>query len=113
MNKFLNTHLIKKQKLTSKDVEGLNQLHASRLELFQEFKKAKTLNEQEIQELVLELEDLEFNMQWVWKFNEDKNFHTWWHEVPNCSCESYMNLFGRPRVINNKCIIHGSNLEND
>ena len=107
MNALLNPHLIKKQKLTKKDVGGLTSLHALRLELFQEFKKAKNLSADEIQELVLELEDLEFNMQWVWKFNEDKLFHTWWHEVPNCSCESYLNLFGRPRVINPKCIIHG------
>jgi len=109
MDNILNPHLIKKQKLTPTDVDGLKGLHILRLELFQEFKKAKNLSKEEIQELVLELEDLEFNMQWVWKFNENKDFHTWWHEVPNCSCESYMNLFGRPRAINEKCLIHGGN----
>ena len=107
MNSSMNPHLIKKQKLTQKAVDGLTKLHVLRVELFQEFNNVKDMNKQEIQELVLELEDLEFNMQWVWKFKEDKTFHTWWHEVPNCSCESYLNLFGRPRVIDRKCIIHG------
>lgn len=102
----VNPHLAKKQKLTETEINGLKDLHSYRLELFERFETVKDLTKIEIQELVLELEDLEYNMQWVWKFNQDKLFHTWWHEVPNCSCKSYLNRFGKPRIVDPGCMIH-------
>ena len=101
----VNPHLAKKQKLTKEEIEGLEGLHLYRVTLFEEFRKIKKLSKSEIQELVLELEDLEYNMQWVWKFPEDRLFHTWWNEVPNCSCNH--NTFGKPRNISKKCKVHG------
>ena len=110
MHSNLNPRLIKQQGLTVEDVISLNALHKEREELFDKFEtnNLKKLSREEIDELILELEDLEFIMQRVWKFDENRKRHTWWNKMPNCSCRIVGN-YGKEtkRIIDKGCPIHG------
>ena len=56
------------------------------------------------------LEAVEYNMQRVWKWPQDKNRHTWWCRIPHCKCPDMDNkdfLGTELRYFNSDCPIHG------
>ena len=103
----LNPQLVKQQGLSQQDVDGILDLHEERLELFEKFEFAPILPKSYVQEMVLELEDLEFIMQASWGFKQDRSKHTWWCEVPGCTCGYKLQEMGQPRKIDENCPIHG------
>lgn len=54
---------------------------------------------------------IDYELQRLWGFNPDKNYHTWWFEEPHCRCPKLDNkdpaYFGRGRIIRKDCPIHG------
>ena len=77
---LLNEKLIKKQKLYDHDVLELQGLHSVKDVLFLTMDKTDN-----IVDLVLYfalLESLEYNMQRVWRFSQDKSKHTWRSRAP-------------------------------
>jgi len=106
----LNPRLIKQQGISEDDVISLNAIHIEREELFDKFEmhNLKKLLREEIDELILELENLEFIMQSVWRFDENRKKHTWWNKMPNCSCRM-VGRYGKEitRIIEDGCPIHG------
>lgn len=60
------------------------------------------------------LENLEYNMQLLWGFKEDSNYHTWWLEPEQCTCPALDNkdpmFYGAGKIINGACPVHGKHI---
>ena len=103
----LNLKLIQSNDLTKQQIDNILEIHKERMELFSrqsEFDNRIKLNR--FNDLV---EKMEFALQEEWGFKLDKNYHTWWFQVPNCSCSHHINIstFGKPeRFVNDCCPIH-------
>jgi len=83
----LNRNLIKSQNLTDTDILELEQLHETREALFQLMADLDIDDDLPLlRTYVVLLESLEYNMQRVWKFEQNKDYHTWWFKSPHCTC---------------------------
>ncbi len=102
----LNKHLVKKQNLSQEDVDVILSLHKDKFFLFKQFNDIPTLSETEVHELILEIEDLEFFMQEAWGFEQNRDYHTHWMDVPFCSCSNIYQPFGQPKIYDSECIVH-------
>lgn len=103
----LNPTLVEKQNLTQTDVNVILDLHEERLELFEKFEFVPILPLSFVKTMVLDLEEIEFLLQSAWGFKADRDKHSWWYKVPHCICENKsIELYGRPRIINENCPIH-------
>lgn len=103
----LNLELIQSNDLTKQQIENILELHRERMELFysqSEFDNRIKLNI--FNDLV---EKIEFALQKEWGFDINRDYHTWWFQVPNCTCSKHINMatFGKPeRFVNDCCPIH-------
>ena len=54
--------------------------------------------------------ELEFELQRLWGFPQDKEFHRYWLSVGYCKCGAIDNLerLGYGRIINLGCPVHGT-----
>lgn len=107
---FLDWDLAQTRKLSSGNMEGIVQAHCLRISIFMDMET--TLEEDDIDELRASarlVEGLEFELQGLWGFEQNKNYHSWWFKVPYCRCPKKENAdpiyFGRRIVISN-CSIH-------
>ena len=107
----LNSALVKQQGLSQEDVNVILDLHEERIELFEKFEFVDILPTHYIHQMVLELEEIEYLMQSAWGFKQDKDKHTWWNKVPNCTCEQNDTYFQSPRKIEKSCKVHGKILD--
>lgn len=107
----LNKKLIKKQKLTYKEIKKIHQLHSLKKIVFEWI--STTTCKEDLKNLVKIVTELEFSLQRSWKFTEDIKCHKFW-EVPKCKCPQIDNNERWPHgyyVINNNCPIHGGDLK--
>ena len=53
---------------------------------------------------------LEFELQRLWGFPQDKEFHRYWLNIGSCSCPKMDNMdrLGYGRIINLGCPVHGT-----
>lgn len=104
---FLNERLIKQNKVTPEKIEKILKLHTKKLEIFEEMSQESS---REILKAYSKLvETLEYELQALWGFSKDKNYHEW-YLVPQCQCPKTDNeeRKGTPYPIYNKsCPIHG------
>jgi len=108
----LSESLVMKQKLEPKDIIELKAIHIIRLNLFDMFEAETTPARQ--RKIVPLMEELEFRLQKVWKFEQDRNKHSWWFQVPHCTCPKIDNWEGCSvgrRIINSACPVHGETNE--
>lgn len=111
---FLNLRLVEQQQLSLDDVKELVHLHSVREQVFNQMRVLDPSNEDQLQQLRLFadlMESVEYNMQRVWKFEQDSKFHSWWYQLPHCSCPSMDNgdrVGTDSRVINMNCPLHGN-----
>ncbi|RLA05141.1 MAG: hypothetical protein DRQ47_01890 [Gammaproteobacteria bacterium] len=110
----LNKGLIASQKVDEDGVAELIRLHKA-LDLVNELMAEMDPTDGEymvnqLHTMATVIESIEFNMQRVWKFPQDMDFHTHWLNVPHCKCPQMDNrdplYFGR-RIINANCPVHG------
>ena len=57
--------------------------------------------------------ELEFELQRLWGFPQDEEFHKYWLSVGSCSCPNMDNMdrLGYGRIINLGCPVHGTSQE--
>ena len=103
---ILNPHLLRQQNIDEKQKEVIVKLHLDKEALFKEFEDYEKLSNEEIHELILEVEDLEFFMQDAWGFPQNKDFHTHWRDVPHCTCSIHFQPFGKGKHYDDSCPIH-------
>lgn len=103
----LNPNLVSKQGLSQLQVNNIIDLHKHKKNIFNEMEK--TSSKKQLKDLAKKVEDIEFQLQFLWGFPQDENFHYWW-QVPQCSCPKLDNqdLYGtNHRIINPNCKVHG------
>ena len=111
---ILNQRLIEKQGLTDEDVRHLEYLHKIRADLFdlcERIDPDDSLGILDLRTYAALLESLEFDMQRVWKFEQNADFHSWWYRIPHCKCPKMDNsdpIFHGRRIFTNMCKIHGA-----
>ena len=106
---FINTTLIKENKLTKKDIVDLIITYREIDNVIELANKNKNLkNPGSGIEYSKKIEKLEFKLQELWKFSKDAKKHRFWNTFNNCSCPKSDNKFSFDRVINDSCIFHGS-----
>ncbi len=106
----LNEDLIKKQKVT--EVQKIELLNLYKVLINKIEKSYNEISLSKIKEISKEIEDIEFKLQENWNFSKDSNYHRYWLDVNHCSCPKIDNLdfiyFGRGKIINTSCLIHGN-----
>jgi len=109
---ILNERLIEQQGLSNDDVAELEYLHDTREILFRQAESLDPTYAPDLGLLQLYadlLESLEYNMQRVWKFDQDASKHSWWFRLPHCKCPKMDNAdpLYMHRVYSGACRIHG------
>jgi hypothetical protein len=108
---ILNNDLIQEQGLTQEEVNALERLH---YELEEELQKP--IEEiKDIQAYNDNIMAIEYELQRLWHFPQDSNYHTWWFKDPKCLCGSMDNsdMIGtKYRTINGDCPLHGGQYDN-
>lgn len=62
-------------------------------------------------DIVEYIEETEYELQRLWKFNETSNFHVYWNKVKWCLCPELDNrefVGTSKRIINGNCPYHGN-----
>ena len=107
VNHLLNWSLAIKKGCTSNDMWNIVILHQCRIEIFKDLRNTKDYKK--IQKLVQEVEDIEYDLQFFWRWPLDHNMHSWWFRSPGCKCDYYPNALLEGRGISKHCKLH--NLE--
>lgn len=104
----LNRAMVKAQGLTEEDIAELEPIYD---ELF-----AILDNPSSVEDPVRAVEAIELRLQRIWKFEQDRNMHSYWHRLAGCTCPSLSNLRmmekGRDcRITSSKCPWHSSDTQ--
>jgi len=109
----LNQHLLLKNNVSKENQEKIVKKYDELKNLFDELKK----NEQKIKEnkklafeYINKIQDLEFELQELWGFDQNPNYHRYWHLNPICQCPRMDNndYFGVDRrIYSSDCPLHG------
>ena len=103
----INQNLVNRQKVSADDVQKIVKLQTIR-KYFYDFIELSD-DKEEIRRLDKIITQIEFQLQKLWGFPQDRNFHRWF-DVPKCSCPKWDNaesLGSDFRIINPNCILHG------
>lgn len=103
-----NQELITRQGLTKEDIAQLDILYANLKEVFD--RASESTDSKELACLSIKVEEIEFELQKAWKFEQNIAMHSYWNKIPNCDCPYYDNrdLFGTgKRIYNQSCPVHG------
>lgn len=103
----INLILVKKQGLTEDEVLDILRWHEYRMSVFDIMEA--TDEPERLRHLAQVVEDIEFQLQKLWKFPQSRDYHTWWNRVPKCRCPRMDNqdYHGTPyRVISGACPVH-------
>jgi hypothetical protein len=104
---FINPSLCKRQKITLEKLGELKTLHMGVQNILSAMEAADSPTVLQI--LNAEWKRLQFELQRVWGFDQNANFHYWW-TVPKCKCpkmdnqDSYGTDYG---IVSGACPIHG------
>lgn len=104
---ILNTGLLERQKITKKGLTKLLDLHEKLQDVYSKMRAEDSPIA--LKELDREVTLLNFELQKVWGFPQNADFHHW-YTVPKCQCPRMDNLerYGtRFRIISANCPVHG------
>ena len=91
-----------------KNLEKIKEVSQLRMIIFSMMEN--TDNRKELRSLAADLTELEFELQDLYKFKRNTNFHRFW-ELPKCTCpklDNYESYGTKYYIIDTKCIIHGN-----
>ena len=105
---ILNVRMISNQNLNQEEVDKIYKLHRVRncYITLMEISSSK----EDLRYLSRIIEQIDFQLQRLWKFKEDSSYHRFW-ELPKCDCPKMdnMDVYGTGhRCINPNCKIHGN-----
>lgn len=101
----LNEDLMNRQNCLE-NLELIKMVHETKLDLYDLIQKEKNLKV--IKEHVLNIQECEFELQRLWKFDINANYHRFW-ETPGCKCpkmDNYDNLGSGFKIISPDCAYH-------
>lgn len=87
--------------------ENILNLHIRRHEIFHEFRLTPVENEEKLAILADRLAECEYDLQEAWGFEQDNRYHSYWYQVPHCTCSIRKNrgVFNI-RLIEPDCPVH-------
>ena len=121
----LNSRLALKQKLNGEDVCRILAAHKLRMMIFYVMDHISPTSRETIKRLrgfAKRVKQLEFEAQKAWKFDPDADKHSWWWQLPHCTCPVRANWEawnGRilgietdlcKEIVDTNCTIHGQSL---
>lgn len=104
-----NKQLAEKQGCTEIQKKKLDELYKALSDLFEEARNETRPSALRL--IASKVELIEFELQENWNFTKDKTKHSYWYQIPQCSCPLYDNrdLFGVDvRIYSDMCKIHGN-----
>ena len=103
---ILNPSLLKQQKISPETQVLIENLHIS----MQQHHARPLEDITDIQEYIDLIQEIEFAMQRLWGFPEDRSFHTHWYHDPKCSCPTMDNdeRQGYSKYVTESCPLHGN-----
>lgn len=104
---FVNLRLVKQQNVPIEDLKKIDKLQTLRRYIFDIVDDLDDVDR--IKELSEFLTELEFQLQTLWRFPKNPDFHRFW-DNPKCSCPKFDNMcnIGTPwKIYDGGCIIHG------
>ena len=108
----INSSLVKQKKINDETLNKIKELHLSKLKIFDEIENYKIETGNDIvilHKLANKLTEIEFQLQELWGFNKDADFHRFWL-TPKCICpkmdneENYGDIYS---IISDNCPLHG------
>jgi len=108
---YLNSNLIKEQKLNDSDIKRLTMVHEYKLIVYELIKLEDDIKK--LKEYSKELTKIEIELQRIWKFPLNKNLHKFWNS-PKCKCPKMDNDDRYPfgyYIYNLECPLHGTDLK--
>ena len=118
----LNSRLALKQRLSGDDILAILASHKLRMMIFDVMDHILPTSRENIKRLrkfAKRIKQLEFETQKQWKFEPNATKHSWWWNVPHCSCPVHANWEawnGRilgiendlcKEIVDINCVIHG------
>ena len=111
VSKILNNRLIEQQGLNEKTVRLLEEKHSELNQIIDMLNGLEWSEENKAQILQLtdNIELMEFQLQKLWGFPQDKNYHSHWLRNQKCSCPRLDNMdyLGYGQIKSGACLIHG------
>ena len=87
----LNPVLVKQQQVHPEQIDQLYGLHEDKDNIFEYAENWTTetaKGREKLKIIASHLELVEFAMQLAWGFELDRTKHSWWCELPGCTCDS-------------------------
>jgi len=103
----LNSNLIKLKRLDTPNVEAIKAYHILKEAHIDMIRK--TNDPVKLKKIALNITNVEYCLQELWKFEKDSSFHKFWL-LPKCSCPKMDNedSYGTGYSIRNTdCLLHG------
>lgn len=108
VQEYINPYFAVRRGATIEDLEKIKAIHCRRLQLFEEI-EAET-DQKKLKELAKKITQIDFELQDGWHFERNQSEHTWWFNLPKCSCpkmDNYDRLGTNSNVIDKTCLLHG------
>lgn len=102
-----NQDLIKRQGLVEEDIKELDKTYETLKNLFLQAQEAT--DSKQLAVIAMQVEQVEFELQRIWKFEQNDAMHTYWCQIPHCECPIMDNrdLFGTgKRIYSASCPVH-------
>lgn len=105
----LNQNLVARNNVSYEAQQQLCELYDG-LDALLETSKLEGLTRADYDVISDKITVLEFELQRLWGFPQDKEFHRYWLSVGHCKCGAIDNLerLGYGRIINLGCPVHGT-----
>lgn len=110
---YLNDKLAKLNNVSDENIAKIVKAHIFKLKQFELMEQ--TDNKCLLKSLADVIEQIEYELQELWGFAKDKNFHRWF-DVPKCTCPKLDNeerIGTSYRIIAVHCPVHGESNESE
>lgn len=103
---YIMNWMLLNQQQCWENLEAIKEVHWFKQMLYDMIREET--NPKILKELAQDITECEFELQRLWKFKEDVNFHRFW-ETPKCECPTLDNrdMYPYQQVINLSCPLHG------
>lgn len=110
INMYISPNLVATQGLKIFEIVKIKCIHGLRLQLFDYMETLNPTTDKATLKVCAEIvEAIEFGLQKAWHFSDNRNYHSWWCQVPHCKCPRLDNqdrIGTDQRIINETCPVH-------
>lgn len=112
---YFNENLIKTQNVTKEQQEELKIVYQKLFGILEESYKTEDIDT--LIGITKDIEKYEFELQELWNFPKNSNYHRYWIDINKCKCPKLDNrdyiYFGQGKIISGRCEIHNNIKDKD